>query len=227
MARTLLLMGRLDEASQMFQRMQPSDPGRESSLGVPLRLMLHGLLARSEGHHAVAEKQLRQAMVLQQTHRATELHGSAALALAGLYAATNRQDEALAILEPILREHEEQQTTGAIMWEGQLVLPLLRLAVARGVRADYANYILTRLGDPSREQSQPRGLFVPDTADTLTTREVEVLRLISIGANNAAIAEQLVISIHTVKTHVANILAKLNVTSRTEAAVRARELGVG
>ena len=47
------------------------------------------------------------------------------------------------------------------------------------------------------------------------------------GANNLAIAQQLVISVHTIKPHVANILAKLHVTSRTEAALRARELGIG
>jgi DNA-binding NarL/FixJ family response regulator len=70
------------------------------------------------------------------------------------------------------------------------------------------------------------GLFVAETRETLSPREVEVLQLIAAGANNAAIAQQLVISIHTVKTHVANILAKLNVASRTEAALQARELGL-
>jgi DNA-binding NarL/FixJ family response regulator len=70
------------------------------------------------------------------------------------------------------------------------------------------------------------GLLVPSTGETLSPREVEVLRLIAAGANNAAIAQQLVISLHTVKTHVAHILAKLNVASRTEAALQARELGL-
>jgi DNA-binding NarL/FixJ family response regulator len=70
------------------------------------------------------------------------------------------------------------------------------------------------------------GLFVAETGETLSPREVEVLRLVASGANNAAIAEELVISVHTAKAHVAHILAKLNVASRTAAALQARELGL-
>ena len=68
------------------------------------------------------------------------------------------------------------------------------------------------------------------TAETggqpLTPREVEVLRLISSGASNQQIAEELVLSLHTVKRHVANILRKLDASSRTQAATRAQELNI-
>lgn len=67
---------------------------------------------------------------------------------------------------------------------------------------------------------------MPGTGATLTPREVEVLRLIARGASNRAIADTLYISVHTVKRHVANLLVKLEVASRTEAAARARELGI-
>ena len=61
--------------------------------------------------------------------------------------------------------------------------------------------------------------------DELTQREVEVLRLIAEGKTNAEIAQNLFISTGTVKQHVERIIAKLGVSDRTQAAVRAIELG--
>jgi LuxR family maltose regulon positive regulatory protein len=63
-------------------------------------------------------------------------------------------------------------------------------------------------------------------AETLSEREREVLRLLAAGAANQEIADTLVVSIHTVKTHVAHILAKLHAANRTEAVARAREQGL-
>jgi DNA-binding NarL/FixJ family response regulator len=64
----------------------------------------------------------------------------------------------------------------------------------------------------------------PRPAD-LTGREVEVLRLIAKGATNREIAEQLVISEGTVKNHISNILSRLGLRDRTQAAIYARENG--
>ena len=60
----------------------------------------------------------------------------------------------------------------------------------------------------------------------LTEREMEVLKLIAEGLSNSDIAEQLVISEHTVKGHVSNILSKLHLADRTQAAVYAWQKGV-
>ena len=57
----------------------------------------------------------------------------------------------------------------------------------------------------------------------LTDREIEVLRLIAKGATNREIAEQLVISEGTVKNHISNILSRLGLRDRTQAAIYARE----
>jgi NarL family two-component system response regulator LiaR len=60
----------------------------------------------------------------------------------------------------------------------------------------------------------------------LTERELEVLRLIARGRSNRQIAEELVISEKTVKTHVSNILSKLHLTDRTQAAIYALREGL-
>ena len=60
----------------------------------------------------------------------------------------------------------------------------------------------------------------------LTKREMEVLKLIANGLSNTEIAEQLVISDHTVKGHVSNIFSKLHLADRTQAAVYAWQKGV-
>ena len=59
------------------------------------------------------------------------------------------------------------------------------------------------------------------TYDELTERELEVLRLIARGRNNREISRELVISENTVKTHVSNILSKLHLSDRTQAAIYA------
>lgn len=61
----------------------------------------------------------------------------------------------------------------------------------------------------------------------LTEREREVLELIARGNTNSAIARQLVLSPKTVRNHISNIFAKLQVQARAEAIVRAREAGLG
>jgi len=60
----------------------------------------------------------------------------------------------------------------------------------------------------------------------LTERELEVLRLIAKGKSNREIAEELVISEATVRTHVSNILGKLQLASRTQAALYALREGI-
>jgi DNA-binding NarL/FixJ family response regulator len=66
---------------------------------------------------------------------------------------------------------------------------------------------------------------MPDLED-LSPREVEVLRLLAAGRSNAQIAEELIVSDATVKTHVSNILAKLRLRDRIHAVIYAYETGV-
>ena len=65
-----------------------------------------------------------------------------------------------------------------------------------------------------------------DASGILSERELEVLKHIADGKSNQEIAASLYISIHTVKTHTTNIFEKLQVRRRTQAVLRARELGL-
>jgi len=67
---------------------------------------------------------------------------------------------------------------------------------------------------------------MPSTQSPLSRREREVLGLIAVGLSNQRIAEQLFISEHTVHRHIANVLAKLDVSSRSAAVARAIKMGV-
>jgi len=71
-----------------------------------------------------------------------------------------------------------------------------------------------------------REVRVPESPEALTERETDVLRLLAQGRSNKEIAHILSLSEKTVKTHVSNILSKLNVPSRTQAALYAVRIGL-
>lgn len=76
-----------------------------------------------------------------------------------------------------------------------------------------------------QELSRPASSNQPPTTDPLTPREVDVLQLLAQGLGNQEIARKLVISEATVRSHVSNILSKLHLASRTQAALYALREG--
>lgn len=93
--------------------------------------------------------------------------------------------------------------------------------IAEAIRAAYKgeSVLETKVTNKMMQRMRSQGEKLPH--EELTERELEVLRLIAEGKTNQEIADQLFIGIKTVKTHVSNILAKLNVEDRTQAAIYA------
>jgi DNA-binding NarL/FixJ family response regulator len=121
--------------------------------------------------------------------------------------------------------------------EGRLLATLI--PDARFVTLESRNHLLLE-GEPALRQfmAELDDFFdtVPDAAahaasaasfPELTARESEVLELIARGLDNPVIAAQLRISAKTLRNHITNIFSKLNVTSRAQAIVRARDAGLG
>ena len=100
------------------------------------------------------------------------------------------------------------------------------LAAARGesvLQPSVAAKVLSRISELPNLPSEPRR---QPLVDPLTDRELEVLRALADGLSNREAADRLYLSEGTVKNHVTNVLAKLGVRDRTQAALRARDLGL-
>ena len=146
------------------------------------------------------------------------LQGIVAQSLGEPDAAAARIAEALAMAEP-------EGYFRLFVDEGPPARDLLRHAVARGIGGRYARRLLAAFGEPvpvvsGGEAGEDRA----PSAGPLTAREMEVLRLVAAGLPNQAIADHLVLSLATVKRHVANVYLKLGVGNRTEAVARATSL---
>ena len=95
--------------------------------------------------------------------------------------------------------------------------------LCRAIKAAAAGQVQLSPAAAARLMHQVRA---PEAPDELTPRELEVLRLLAEGLANKEIARELSIGEKTVKTHVSNILSKLGVLSRTQAALQAVRMGL-
>ena len=184
------------------------------------RCILRGLLALSARQFPQAEQHLLEAVKLHRDIRHTVFLHDPRLTLASFYADRHRTDEALTVLKSALIDIRQRAMPGILLQEGVRILPLLKLAREHGIELDFLLLPLAIL----ERASEPRSLSIPGASEALSPREIEVLRLITVGASNRDIAAQLVIAERTVKSHVTHILSKLGVTSRAQAAARSHEL---
>jgi DNA-binding NarL/FixJ family response regulator len=155
------------------------------------------------------------------------------MAGSGGTAATRRlSDEAPEVAVLVLTMLDDEESVHAALYagargylvkgaSGDRILQAVR-AVAAGEAvfgADVAGLVLGRL---TAERRAVRAGPFPMNTD----REEEILTLIAIGRSNTEIARHLVVSDKTVRNHITNIFAKLGVTDRAQAIVRARDAGL-
>ena len=147
-----------------------------------------------------------------------------------------RVPEALTALEEALALAEPEGYFRVFADEGEPMDRLLRLAyrnregghkkyIARLLEAISPESIQTSLDTAELPEARPIKSR-PILVDPLTERELEVLRMIIRGNSNREIADQLVITVGTVKAHVSSIFSKLDVRSRTQAISKVNQLGL-
>jgi DNA-binding NarL/FixJ family response regulator len=120
---------------------------------------------------------------------------------------------------------EDEKVFGAIRAGaiGYLLKDTEAEELARAIKAAAAGQVQL---SPQAAMRLMQQVSPPQNPDELTPREMEVLQLLARGLANKEIARELSIGEKTVKTHVSNILSKLGVLSRTQAALHAVRLGL-
>ena len=137
---------------------------------------------------------------------------------------------ALTALQQALTLAEPEGFVRLFVDEGNVMRELLKEVIDQPgtVNTHYVHRLLAASSDsptPVRD-SQASAVKPGALIESLSEREFELLRLIAVGKTNRAIADELMVSVNTVKTHARNIYGKLGVRNRTEATSRARDLGL-
>ncbi len=189
------------------------------------------------GQREAAEALLLQ--LLRVTEAAQQLYWLAqVLALQALtFQAQHKREPALAALKRALALGEPEGYIRTFVNEGPpMAALLLKLREARQWEhgddlpsLNYLNTLLAALGAAelvADQKSALREARQPSLAEPLTERELEVLHLLTTGLSTQEIAEQLVITLATLRAHQKNIYAKLEVNSRAEAMVKAKALNL-
>jgi LuxR family maltose regulon positive regulatory protein len=144
--------------------------------------------------------------------------------------------QALSSIEKALVLAEPEGYIRTFADHGEPMGVLLRQLAGRGFAPQYIARILTAIVSPGRSAGRPaagpapkkenEAPATPDGTKPLTARELEVIRLLAGGASNQRIANELTVSVGTVKAHISHILGKMEAGNRTEAVARARKLGL-
>ena len=131
-------------------------------------------------------------------------------------------DDALVVLNQALDLAAPEGFVRKFLNLGEPMAQLLYQAALKGIRPEFCNQILGQFSTTLKTGVSPHD----EQFGQLSDREIEVLKFIAQGSTNQEIAQELILSLHTVKSHARNIYSKLGVKNRTEAVARARLLGL-
>jgi LuxR family maltose regulon positive regulatory protein len=221
LARLWLAQGNPEPANQLLKAKDISFDGDISYALEPVYLVLmRMLLSHGEFDRAAAlsERLLEPAEVIHRTGMVIETLVLQALAFQG----KRDLDRALCTIEKAMALAEPERYARVFLDEGEPMARLLYQARAHHRGTVYLSQLLSALPSPS----DAAGPVSQPLVEPLSTRELEVLRLIVAGCSNDEIAARLIISIKTAKRHISNIYGKLGVKSRTQAVALARELNL-
>jgi LuxR family maltose regulon positive regulatory protein len=219
LARVWLAQGNLERLSQHVQKRGSKIEDEISyTREIEYYLLLRVLLARGDHEAAIilSNRLLQKAETTGQMRLIIEVLILRALALQG----KKDTDGALATLEKALSLAQPEGYVRVFLDEGEAMTRLLVQARSRQVGSGYAAVLLSGIEKTSGMTQPSMQLLI----EPLTSRELEVLKMIESGQSNQDIAGQLVISIATVKRHISNIYTKLGVKSRTQAISIGKEL---
>ena len=136
------------------------------------------------------------------------------------------QESALQFLVDALTMAEPEGYIRTFVDEGRLLAPLLRKALSEGIMPEYIAKLLAIIEAEERRRraTKGKGMLIASSPEFLSERELEVLRLVAEGFSNQQIADKLMVSLSTAKTHVHRLFKKLNARDRLQVVNRAREL---
>jgi LuxR family maltose regulon positive regulatory protein len=146
--------------------------------------------------------------------------------LVKVLAGQGRTNAAISCLLEVLPLAAPEGYLSTFLDEGETLRQLLHKAKGKVSAPELRIYVEQVLAAFPHRESLPLQREVGSGSPELSDREREILLLVAAGLSNQAIAERLVISITTVKTHVGNIFHKLGVSSRIQAIARAEGLGL-
>jgi LuxR family maltose regulon positive regulatory protein len=137
-----------------------------------------------------------------------------------IFQGEQEMDLALEVLGKAFALAQSEGYTRIFLDEGEPMLKLVYQAKSHRIGGGYPAVLLSGLSKASGPEPASANFLI----EPLTARELEVLQLIDAGFTNQDIADQLVISVFTVKRHISNIYTKMGASNRTQAISLGREL---